>query len=157
MAQFPTLVAASGTFTISSTGPLNAETVTCGGKTYTFQSTLTDVDGNVKIGGTINDTASNLAAAINLGSGSGTAYAASTTLNPRCSATVSGAVVTVTARIAGTIGNLIAITAPATNVAASGSVLSSGSGVAEDALDSLLAEYQMPASVYQYLLEVQGS
>ena len=50
---------ASGVFT-------NTQTVVVGGKTYTTQTTLTDVDGNVLIGANAEATLANLKAAINL-------------------------------------------------------------------------------------------
>lgn len=59
----------------------NTETVTTGTKTYTFQTSLTDTDGNVLIGATASDSIDNLIAAINLGAGAGTTYATSTTTN----------------------------------------------------------------------------
>lgn len=66
--------------------PLDTETVTIGSKVYTYQSVLTDVDGNVLIGADADASIVNLIVAINLGAGSGTAYAASTTLNTDVSA-----------------------------------------------------------------------
>lgn len=77
-----------------SANPLNTETVTIshfdtGNKVYTFQTTLTDSDGNVQIGTDAAESAANLAAAINLGAGSGTAYAASMTQNKSVSASKS--------------------------------------------------------------------
>lgn len=72
----------TGLGTLTLTGlPLDTETVVIGTKTYTFQDTLTDVDGNVKIGASASDSIDNLIAAINLGAGAGTAYAASMTAN----------------------------------------------------------------------------
>ena len=65
--------------------PLDTETTVIGSKTYTWQDTLTDVDGNVHIGATASDCIDNLIAAIILGSGSGTDYAASMTLPRRLS------------------------------------------------------------------------
>lgn len=62
--------------------PANATTVTVGGKTYTFQTTLTNSDGHVLIGANLAASISNLAAAINLASGSGSTYAAATTAGP---------------------------------------------------------------------------
>lgn len=59
----------------------NTETVTLGSKTYTWQTVLTDVDGNVLIGASASDSLDNLIAAINLAAGAGTTYAASTTAN----------------------------------------------------------------------------
>jgi lysophospholipase L1-like esterase len=48
-------------------------------KTYTFKTTLTDVNGYVKIGATKEDTQNNLKAALELDTGAGTLYAASMT------------------------------------------------------------------------------
>ena len=61
--------------------PLDTETVTIGTKVYTFQTTLTDVDGNVLIGATASDSLDNLIAGIMLTAGAGTTYAASMTEN----------------------------------------------------------------------------
>jgi hypothetical protein len=62
--------------------PSNTNTVTIGSKVYTFQTTLTNVDGNVLIGATDIESVENLTNAINLGSGAGTTYAAATTAHP---------------------------------------------------------------------------
>jgi len=70
--------AGSGTLTLTGQ-PLNTETVTIGTKVYTFQTTLTNVDGNVLIGASASDSLDNLIAAINLDAGAGTLYAESTT------------------------------------------------------------------------------
>lgn len=59
----------------------NTETVTVGGQTYTFQTVLTNVAGNVLIGASAEASSNNLAAAIILGAGSGTVYAAATIIN----------------------------------------------------------------------------
>lgn len=61
---------------------LDTETVVIGAKTYTFQTTLTNVDGNVLIGATASDTLDNLASAMNLTAGAGSTYAAATTAHP---------------------------------------------------------------------------
>lgn len=74
----------------------DGETVTIGDRTYTFQATLTDVDGNVDIGADLAASLANLADAINLGSGAGTDYAASTTANETVSATSDATTLTVT-------------------------------------------------------------
>lgn len=95
---------------------LDTETVTIGAKVYTFQDTLTNVDGNVKIGATAAITLSNLVAAINLGTGAGTAYAAATTVHSTVTAVEgAGDTVVVTAKTAGTAGNSIASTETLTN------------------------------------------
>ena len=67
--------------------PGDTETVVIGAKTYTFQTTLTDVDGNVLIGATIKASLENLIAAINLEvAEAGTKFAASMTAHPTANA-----------------------------------------------------------------------
>ncbi len=63
---------------------LDSETVTIGTKTYTFQTTLTDVDGNVLIGATTEDTIYNLTTALypEPNEGKGVLYATSMTMQP---------------------------------------------------------------------------
>lgn len=57
----------------------NNDTVTINGKVYTFESSLTNVDGHVKIGADAVATMFNLYSAVMLLSGAGTLYAAATT------------------------------------------------------------------------------
>jgi hypothetical protein len=103
-------VASTGTFTIV-INILNTETVTIDGKVYTWQTVLTDVDGNVLIGATAEDSLDNLVAAINLGAGAGTLYAASMTLHPTVTAVDgAGTTVDVTAKFTGTAGDAITTT-----------------------------------------------
>jgi len=100
---------ASGTLTAS--GPItNTETVTLDTKTYTIEASLTDVDGNVQQGADQAETLANLAAAINLGQGAGTKYAASMTVHPSVRAESAANVLTATAKAPGTAGNSIAST-----------------------------------------------
>ena len=73
--------AAAGIMTISGGNISDGKIVTIGSKVYTFQATLTNVDGNVHIGGNASGTIDNLIDAINLGSGAGTDYAADMTAN----------------------------------------------------------------------------
>lgn len=101
--------AATGTVTFTGNAA-NTNTVVIDGKTYTFQTSLTDSDGNVKIGGSTEASADNLVAAITLGSGAGTAYAASTTIHSTVSAyDGAGTTVDVRAVTPGTAGNSIAM------------------------------------------------
>jgi len=96
--------------------PLDTETVTIDTKVYTFQTVLTDVDGNVLIGATASDSLDNLIAAITLGAGSGTLYAALTTLHPTVSAAAgAGDTMDAASRLAGDQANLIATTEMLTN------------------------------------------
>jgi hypothetical protein len=127
-----TAIAATGTLT--ATGNFaNTETVTTGTKTYTFQTALTNVDGNVLIGASASDSLDNLIAAINLGAGSGTVYAASTTANGFVSAAAgAGDTMDATAITLGSSGNSIASTDTATNASWGGATLSGGT---EDTID----------------------
>lgn len=97
--------------------PLNAETVTVGSKVYTFQTALTNVDGNVKIGATTALSLTNLINAINLNAGVvGTDYATLMTVHPTVSAAQSaGTTATLTAKTGGTAGNSLASTETLTN------------------------------------------
>lgn len=90
---------------------LNNETVTIDAKVYTFQTTLTDVDGNVYRGTSAADSNNNLIAAITLGAGAGTLYADSMTLHPSVTATAqSSDTMDAAAKLKGTDGNSIATT-----------------------------------------------
>lgn len=94
-------VAATETLTLTA-NPGNGETVTIDLKVYTFQTILTDVDGNVLIGIDASASIDNLIAAITLDpAGSGVVYAALTTLHPTATA-VAGAGDTMDAAAKGT-------------------------------------------------------
>ena len=104
-------VAASGVLTVT-VNPLNTNTVTLNtGEVYTFQTTLTNVDKNVLIGLTLAESLANLVAAITLGDGAGTLYAAATTLNTVATAVLtSGTEITATAKSGGASGNALVTT-----------------------------------------------
>jgi hypothetical protein len=108
-------VKATGTLT-NTANYADTETVTTGTKIYQFQTVLTNVDGNVLIGATASDSLDNLIAAINLGAGSGTLYAAATTANTFVSAVAgAGDTLVATALVGGTAGNTIATTETSAN------------------------------------------
>ena len=87
------------------------DVVHVGTKAYTFQSSLTNVDGNVWVGSNEAGGLANLAAAINLGAGSGTAYAAAMTAQPDgVTAVAASTTLTVTAPRPGTSFNSVATT-----------------------------------------------
>lgn len=127
----PAGVAATGVLTFLSQ-PNNGDTVTIDTKTYTFVTSLTDVDGYVLIDGvSASNTIDNLIAAINLGPGAGTVYALSTTLHPTVSASAgAGDTMNATAKVEGTNGNTIATTESTSGVRLSwgGATLSGGAG-----------------------------
>ena len=79
-----------GTYTLAA-NVSDADTVTIGAKVYTYEDELTDVDGNVHIGGTASATLDNLIDAINLGAGAGTDYATSMTANAISTSAIAGA------------------------------------------------------------------
>jgi hypothetical protein len=93
---------------LTATGqPSNGQTVTVGSKVYTFQTVLTNANGNVFIGASLAITLANLLAALNLAAGSGAKYAAATTAAPLGLGLSSDAThLTVAARRKGMSGNL---------------------------------------------------
>lgn len=106
----------------------NAETVTIGTKVYTFQTTLTNVDGNVDIGATLTASLLNLLRAINNSGGTpGVDYAASTEAHTSVMAISSNATtLVVRALTGGTAGNAIATTEVCVNAAWGAATLASG-------------------------------
>ncbi len=112
-------IAAEGTVTFTN-NVSNGDTLTIDSKVYTFQSTLTDVDGNIQIGGSSVTTRANLIAAINLTGTPGTDYANSMTLHPTVSASQPGSEPLITAKTAGSGGNSIAFTTTASNLSLDG-------------------------------------
>lgn len=131
-------VAATGTLTGDGTVVADTQTVTIGANVYTFQDTLTNVAGHVKIGGSAAATLTNLFHAINASGGvAGTDYAAATVAHPTVVATnPSGTTVMLTAITAGTAGNLIATTETSTHLSFGAVTLTGGIGAA-DAMSSL--------------------
>ncbi len=108
-------VAATGILTFGA-NPLNTEIVTIDSKVYTFQTSLTDVDGNILIGAAATDSLDNLIAAINLDAGAGSLYATSMTLHPTVSgAAGAGDTMDATAKTRGTAGNSIVSTTDVTS------------------------------------------
>lgn len=104
------LTAATGLLTLTGNAA-DTNTVVIDGKTYTFQTSLTNVDGNVFIGATASDSIDNLISAITLGPGSGTTYAALTTLHTTVTASVgAGDTMVATAKVKGTGGDAITTT-----------------------------------------------
>lgn len=96
--------------------PSNTQTVTVGGKTYTFQDTLTNVDGNVQIDASYLVTITNLQRAITLQGTPGTDYATLMTVNAQVTAGMqSNSSILVVALQAGTGGNAIACTETCAN------------------------------------------
>lgn len=125
-------IAAAQTLTNDGVNVSNGDTVTVDAKVYTFQTALTNVDGNVFIGGSNTASMTNLFNAINLGAGSGTAYAAATTLHPTVLATnPTGTTVVVTAKVPGSVQNAIVTTETSTHLAFGAATLAGGVGAVD--------------------------
>jgi len=128
---------ATGTITSNGTNVSNGDTVTVGGKTYTFQTTLTNVDGNVHVGASAAASLTNLTNAINGSGGTpGTDYAVATTANTAVTASTTATVITLTAIEAtepGTKGNAVTLAETAATLTTSGATLSGGANAASAA------------------------
>ena len=150
--QLPTgLAPFKGIGTLTGTTIANTNTVTIDGKVYTFQDTLTDVDGNVHVGATDSDSLDNLIDAINLGPGAGTDYATSMTLHSTVGAAAgAGDTMDVIAKVAGLAGNVATI-----------STLGAGDFAAATLLGGLdVAEYwiiKVDDNIYQLSLTENGA
>jgi len=123
----PAAVSAAATLT-NATNFLDTETVTIDGKVYAFQTTLTNVDGNVQIGATVALSHENLRRAINLDGVAGTNYAAAMTLHPTVSATDGATTTVATAKVAGTAANAIAVSETASTGSWGTATLTGGAG-----------------------------
>lgn len=106
----------------------DGETVTIGSKVYTIQNTLTNVDGNVKLGATLTATLLNLLRAINRSGGTpGTDYAVAMTAHPSVDAIASDATtLSLRAKASGTSANTIATTETCANASFGAATLSGG-------------------------------
>lgn len=130
----PDRISARGTLT-GSANFSNGETVTIDTKVYTFQTILTNFDGNVFIGAALADSLDNIRAAINLDAGSGTLYAAATIVHPTVSATDTATTLEANAKTPGTGGNSIVTTDTAGFASWGGGTLSGGGAGSEGELD----------------------
>lgn len=127
---------ATGTLTFTS-NPANGEQVVIGARTYTFQTTLTDVDGNIQIGSDAEESLDNLIAAVDLDAGAGTKYAASMTTHAAANAEAGSTALeaVVYADTAGTAGNSLASTTDVTGASWAAATLLGGTDSGEADLD----------------------
>lgn len=119
--------------------PLDGETVVINGKTYTYQATLTEGDGNVKLTASAATTATNLLNAINDSGGTkGTDYATANVVDRHVNAVANGANIDVNAKFMGAGANKISIdVTDATNVTVGAATLVGG-------VDPSVLEYNTP-------------
>jgi flagellar hook protein FlgE len=111
--QNAALASADFTLPAAALPPSPGDTFSIGGTTYTFASSITASSpaDTVMIGGSVQSTLANLAAAINLGAGSGTAYSSNTLANGVVSAPASTATtITLQAIQSGAAGDSLAAT-----------------------------------------------
>lgn len=104
-------VASQGTLTLP-TIPTDGDTMTIDTKVYTFQDTLTNVDGNIFTGGSLAQAKLNIVAALNLSGTPGTDYALAMTVHPTVFPAAAFVVndLVLTAKVPGTAGDAIATT-----------------------------------------------
>ena len=107
----------------SLTGPgpiVDGDTVTIGGKTYTWQATLTNVNGHVQLGANDDESLQNVLDALQLTGTPGTQYAAAMTANTYVSGqSAGGGSLNIQALVPGIVGN----TVPVSQSIASGNYL----------------------------------
>ncbi len=155
MANSVTVVRAQGDLTFSGNAA-DTEIVTIAGKAYTFQATLTDVDGNVLVGADAEESIDHLVAAINLDAAeAGDGYAASMTRNPGVVAEkISTTVLRVYAVIPGELGNLIDTTETGGSLAWGAPTLGSVSGNTNDRFRALIDENRIQGHVLYHLYDL---
>jgi len=113
--------------TITSTGVAltNGDTVTIGGQTYTFQTSLTDTANFVLIGANASASLDNLKSAINATAGAGTTYGTGTVANASVTATTK----TATTLLLESKDSVVTFTVSDTAVTLSSSAVQGGTGV----------------------------
>lgn len=148
--------AAQGSITMTGQ-PANNEPMNIGGKTYTWQTTLTNADGNIAIGASLAISQQNLIDAINCTTttgGPGTQYATAMTENPNVSANTAfvANVLVITAKTAGAAGNSLVFTETVTNMTMDGAGVLGGTraGADETDADSYLYSAHMTNSNSNY-------
>lgn len=146
--QASQVLTAAGVFT-------DTQTVVIGSKTYTTQTALTNVDGNVLIGASAAATLQNLFDAINLTGTPGTQYALAMTKHPTAYASaVTATTLTVKANNGGVEANVIATTETQTNASWGAATLLGGTGSMDLALRAILDTEQVNANVSQILRDL---
>jgi hypothetical protein len=124
----PAAAKAAGVLTFGANAT-DGKIVTIGTKVYTFEDSLTNVDGHVQIGADAEASLDNLIAAILLSTPIGARYAAATTLHPTVVAVAgTGDTMNATAKAYGTAGNNIASTTNVTSGSWGAAKLAGGAG-----------------------------
>lgn len=133
-------VKATGTLTASALA--DTDTVTIAGKVYTFQTTLTNVNGNVKRTGTLATDLANLRKALNLSGSAGTDYAVLMTAHATVDPVSSDAThLLVRAKTGGTAGNALATTETSATASWGGTTLAGGAAAIAFNTETKLRKY----------------
>lgn len=171
LAVFPAAVRAAGVWTVSASHLADAETVTFGGKVYTFKNTVSTTDGNVYLPTGGDDAAdvaavANLIKAINLTGVAGTDYGTNMVKHAMVYA-VAGATtrkVKVIAKCPGTAGNYIAFVDGSSAGSVDAAVLGTAVAGVGDGITELLAYIanientcQVNAQVQSYIDAIQAA
>lgn len=141
-------VRASGTVTIETGENADAgNTVTIGGRVYTFRASLTSggLANEVLIGADLSATAANFVAAVNGATGAGTTYGTDTVAHPSVTAANTAGVITITAVSYGTIGNAITLAEVGDHLTVSGATLANGVNPTSNAFGVLATSINMTA------------
>lgn len=137
----PTAAKASKVLTLAA-NLTAADTVTIGTQVYTFRASLTapTTAGEVLIGADLTATRNNLVAAVTGAAGGGTTYGSATVVNTAATAVATSTnAATVTALVAGTAGNSIAIAEAAAQASWAGAATALSGGVDPTAVESVAA------------------
>lgn len=143
-------VAATGLLTFAG-NPANADTVTIGGVTYTFNTVLGAAN-SILIGLDAAASRTNLVSAIMLTAGSGTTYGVGTVIHPTVAVAASGANMTVTAKVAGTAGNAIATTEASTVLSFGAATLTGGAAAVATAVNLTVTAHGLVVGAGPFLL-----
>ena len=136
----------------------DGDTVTIDTKTYTFKTTLTDVDGYVLIGADASESALNLVKAITgFVPGRGNVYAESTTIHTTVTALRDGDTVEVTAKDRGTSGNSIATTETSSQLSWGDTTLTGGTAAVIEGYVIEDIDYEYKSAIVKFYEESGGN
>jgi len=126
---FKLVVKSQAVLTSDATAPANNDTITVGGVTYTFKTTLTGAANEVLINTTATAALTNLKAAINLTGTIGTDYGTGTVINPLVTATTKTSTTLVIEAITQTTdGTTLAVSATSAHLSFDTPTLTGGTG-----------------------------
>ena len=152
------LAYAEQTLTSDATIPTANDTVTIGGKVYTYKASVTTTDGEVDLGSTAAEALTNLKAAINADpAGAGTLFGSATPANEYVVATtLTATTLKVVAKTPGKFGNFITTAAASTHLSWGAAALAGGTGHVYTAISEILSTEQPNSSIAQILKSIDS-